>query len=371
MYKLINILFIALILSSCSESDDIVAENSSESILVGAVYFNGWWEESPNKWETGGVDWRADYPERIPLLGEYNTQETMDAEIAAAAQYGIDYFNILYYFGKNATLPQDVFQLQYLNEGLEHFMNSPNSDKMQFMIEITNHAPFALKSTEDWDEFMDVAIEAMKHPSYLKIDGRVVLKIHSAHMLYHDLGADIEACDNLLAHLKERALNEGAGELIITVGTNGKESIKAGHTWTQITEIDGTGEYMGVPTFPQQVELYPFEDLTQEAQDIRLVRKFDALNYVPYFPAGWDPRPWKDPRASFENASREQWKTALEALKYDLLRYANLGFPKKDGTTQKAFTMYAWNEFGEGGIIAPTAGDQYMKLEVIKEVFGE
>jgi hypothetical protein len=34
-----------------------------------------------------------------------------------------------------------------------------------------------------------------------------------------------------------------------------------------------------------------------------------------------------------------------------------------------AFTIYAWNEFGEGGIVAPTQGDQYMKLEGIKTVF--
>lgn len=33
------------------------------------------------------------------------------------------------------------------------------------------------------------------------------------------------------------------------------------------------------------------------------------------------------------------------------------------------FTIYAWNEYGEGGIVAPTQGDQAMKLEVIREVF--
>ena len=28
-----------------------------------------------------------------------------------------------------------------------------------------------------------------------------------------------------------------------------------------------------------------------------------------------------------------------------------------------------WNEFGEGGIVAPTQGDRYMKLEEIRRVF--
>jgi hypothetical protein len=32
-------------------------------------------------------------------------------------------------------------------------------------------------------------------------------------------------------------------------------------------------------------------------------------------------------------------------------------------------TIYAWNEFGEGGIVAPTRGDNYSKLEAIRDLF--
>ena len=35
----------------------------------------------------------------------------------------------------------------------------------------------------------------------------------------------------------------------------------------------------------------------------------------------------------------------------------------------KAFTIYAWNEYGEGGFVAPTRGDGYMKLKTIEQVF--
>ena len=31
--------------------------------------------------------------------------------------------------------------------------------------------------------------------------------------------------------------------------------------------------------------------------------------------------------------------------------------------------VYAWNEFGEGGIVAPTRGENEMKLEAIRDVF--
>jgi hypothetical protein len=33
--------------------------------------------------------------------------------------------------------------------------------------------------------------------------------------------------------------------------------------------------------------------------------------------------------------------------------------------------IYAWNEFGEGGIVAPTRGDGTMKLEALRQVFGK
>jgi hypothetical protein len=33
--------------------------------------------------------------------------------------------------------------------------------------------------------------------------------------------------------------------------------------------------------------------------------------------------------------------------------------------------IYAWNEFGEGGIVAPTRGENGMKLEAVRNVFGE
>ena len=369
MYKYIGILFLTLLFLSCSKEEIPEVENEAESILVGVEYFNGWWEHSPNKWELGGIDWRPQYPDRIPLLGEYNSQEVMDKEIEAAADYGIDFFTILYYYGGNVS-NREIEDVPYLNAGVEHFMNSPNSNRMKFMIELVNHPPFAVISDTDWDEVMDVFIEAMKHPSYLRIDGRAVLKIHGGDQFYIDLGHDVAKCKDVLAHLRDRAKSEGVGDLLVTVGSYGNVAIKDSHHFVKIGEIDGTMQYMGVPELPKLPTDYPYSELLKTAQEVRTVRKFDDIPHTPYFPSGWSPKPWRDPRPTFEFPNREEWENGLIKLREDLLKYQNLGFPKKDGTTQKAFTIYAWNEFGEGGIVAPTQGDKYMKLEVIKEVFG-
>lgn len=90
---------------------------------------------------------------------------------------------------------------------------------------------------------------------------------------------------------------------------------------------------------------------------------------MPFIGAGWNPRPWGDPRPAFQLPDRRQWKAALEKVRVDL-DSGKFGFPLPDQRRQPAVTIYCWNEFGEGGMVAPTQGDQSMKLEVIREVFG-
>ena len=58
-----------------------------------------------------------------------------------------------------------------------------------------------------------------------------------------------------------------------------------------------------------------------------------------------------------------------DAVKKAFEDHDNLGLPTPAGR-QRLFLIYAWNEFGEGGMVAPTRGDGYMKLETIREVFG-
>jgi hypothetical protein len=392
-YKLLNMRkkSIGLLLLMCLlfNAEKIQAQNGKE-ILVGVEYFNGWWEQarfwqtrevltdsekyfsgwweqSPETWERQNKDWRPLYPERVPLLGAYSSQETMDKEIAAASEYGVDFFSILWYYPGNV---EDKKVCDLLNSGLDFYMNSPNSYKMKFMVELCNHKPFAITTDEDWDKCMDVCVNAMKHPSYLRVDGRAVLKIHGGDQFYADNDSNLERSRQILQHMRQKAKEAGVGELLITVGTYGNKPVDSEHTFVQ-AGIDGTMQYMDPTDLPMKEIDYSYDLLAARAKKMRDLRKNDAISWTPYLPAGWNPRPWSDPRASFSFPSRKQWKSSLKELKEDLLKSSNLGLPRKDGTTQKAFTIFAWNEFAEGGMLVPTVGDQYMKLEVVKEVFGK
>lgn len=323
--------------------------------LVGIYYFAGWWQKSPNKWETGGHDWRPDYPERVPLLGEYNDQATMDREIAVASSHGVDFFQILWYPNGGS-----------LNEGIRNFTASTNASRMKFTLEFVNHPPFVLAKEGHWEAACRQWCAAMKHPSYLRLDGRPVFKIHGLDYFYQQNGNEPKQVNAWLDVLRRMASENGLSNPLISGGVTPGEVPSR----DRVAPFDFLTTYMDIPNLPQRTEPYPFELLIKHAEvSWLLYAEHSSKPYVPFVPAGWDPRPWRDPRPAFAFPARQEWMAALGRVKAALDRYANLGIPVKSGT-KKMFLIYAWNEFGEGGIVAPTSGDKEMRLDAVRAVFG-
>jgi hypothetical protein len=365
-----NRLFLFLLLSLFA----VNSARANDSIIVGVNYFAGWWKPLPNKWVVGGEDWRPKYPGRLPLLGEYNEQETMDREIAAAAEYGVDFFLILWYFnGIDNASERGEPNARFLNVGIEQFMKSPNASKMKFAIEYCNHAPFEIKDQTDWDWAVKYWVEVMKHPSYLRIEGKPLFKVHSWHHYWFENGENWEQCVKRLEQLRKTARDAGLGELLIGGGIGSYQKIPVEEG--RIAKLfNFTSTYMDLPLDlppPEGGKIYhPYETLAEYMRGSRKVHGEDALPYLPYFGLNFNAEPWGDMRSRFEFPTREQLKAEWTLLKADLENPAlNLGVPLGNGKRQKIFTIYAWNEFGEGGFLAPTVEEKTMKLEVLKEVF--
>lgn len=339
----------------------------AKDTLVGVNYFNGWWEKSPNKYEDpNGKDWRSKYPERIALLGQFNSQEVMNAEIKAASEYGVDFFAVLWYYNPQAVAVHRKYVNETLNDALDHFTNSPNSRLMQFSIEFCNHPPFHVKDFKTWNECIDIWLKYMKHPSYLRINGRPFFKVHGAGAFLKDTGGK-ENAKKWLEHFRKRVKDAGLGELIIGAGNAG--IVWQGH-WAQKI-FDFNTEYMHVPKLQAKETDYHYNSLALGIIEQRGIHRFDQISFIPFMATGWNPRPWwKDKRPAFKEPTKDQWTRELKIMAYDLENLSNMGIKLNDSARQKIFTIYAWNEFGEGGIVAPTQGQKYMKLEGIKEVFG-
>ena len=346
-------------------------------VLVGANYFAGWWEALPNKWHGHGwhadePDWRGQHPERDPLLGAFNDQATMDREIAAAAEHGVDFFSILWYFPAPGTKHEaDAIRL---NRGLTNFLASPNAPRLRFMVEYCNHPSFSAASDEEWAACLKVWGEALRHPSSLRIGERLVFKVHDAHQFWLVNGKDIDRCRARLDALRKTAREAGLGEMLIGGGIVNGTKVTAASFLPKV--FDFTATYMGIPPVEVREAEHPYRLLAAEARAMRPAHAADPIPWVPYLAAGWNPRPWTHPQADpnhrrfFQFPDRGEWIEELRAVREDFAKMPWLGLPLPDGRRQPVVTIYAWNEFGEGGILAPTRAEGARKLEAIREVFG-
>jgi hypothetical protein len=343
---------------------------SADQVLVGVNYFAGWWEPLPNKWNYSPAvgDWRTHYPGRVPLLGEYNSQETMDREIAAAAAHGVGFFLILWYYNGPGDSTEREAHSRLLNEGLRTFIASPEAHRLGFALEYCNHPPYEVKTDRDWEECLRAWLPAFRHPSYLRVGGKLLFKVHSWHHFWRENGENADSCRARLAALRRSVRAAGLGEMLIGCGVAAKERIEAGHPATQFFEFTNT--YMDLPNRPPGDTDEPYEVLARFIRESRDQHARDVVPYLPFLGAGFNARPWPDRRARFAFPTREEWTQELRHMRADLERLGTLGLPLPGGGRQKVCTIYAWNEFGEGGMVAPTRGDGYMKLEAIAEVFG-
>lgn len=333
--------------------------------LVGVYYFSGWWRAEPNKWVADGKDWRKDWPGRVPLLGEYNEQETMDREIVAAANHGVHFFQILWYpAGRTAR----EWSSNPLNAGLRQFLASTNRHRLKFTLEYVNHPPFDLKADDEWSSACSAWAAAMKDPAYLRLGGRPVFKIHGLQHFLNQNGGDTQRVAGRIRLLRDIARESGLPDPLISGGVVPSEADTIAGA---AGPYDFLTTYMDMPDLPKVQKPYPYSLLLAHAEQAwkRYAEK-SPRSYVPYLPAGWDPRPWKDPRPSFDLPTGDEWKSALRKVKAALDNNPNLGVCISPTQRQKMLLIYAWNEFGEGGIVAPTRGDGEMKLDTIKQTFG-
>jgi hypothetical protein len=353
-----------VLLLSHDKTQDSIA--TTPEYLIGAYYFSGWWRKQPNKWIVNGQDWRKDWPGRVPTLGEYNEQETMDREIAAAADHGMHFFQILWY-PSGGTSPQD-WSADPLNAGLRQFMASTNRHRMNFTLEFVNHPPFDLAKDDAWKNACREWTAAMKDPGYLRVGGRPVFKIHGLQHFLNQNGGDVRRVAERLRVLREIAQESGLPNPLISGGVVPSEARTIG---AAAEPYDFLTTYMDMPGLPKVEKPYPYSLLLAHAEQAwKSFAEKCPRPYVPYLPAGWDPRPWKDPRPSFDMPTRGEWQMSLRKIKEALDANQNLGVRLKGSHRQKMLLIYAWNEFGEGGIVAPTHGDGMMKLQAIRQVFG-
>jgi hypothetical protein len=120
-------------------------------------------------------------------------------------------------------------------------------------------------------------------------------------------------------------------------------------------------------------KVFSYQEMSEYQTQARTNHSRDTAPYLANVIAGFDPRPWEEHNTAFAPPTPLEWDTALRAVKAQCLNVSNrFGFPdaSKPGGVQPAFEVYAWNEYGEGGMLAPTKGLGDSLIKGIANVFG-
>jgi hypothetical protein len=329
--------------------------------MIGAYYFDGWsgrsrWADDPNE------PWAADapthltrrmieeFPEREPVWGwRDDSLEIMERQIDLAADHGLKFFAFCWYWHDNAAgINEDAIRKDPKHTGLELFLKAKNRDRMKFCLLIANHAGFEIRGRENWKRAGEFWLPYFQNEQYLKVDGKPLVLI---------FGAGGEHMEGFAAM---QTLARESGLPGLAIAGCGRGSVAEGYTHRTHYNING-----GYTAGAREV---PYSELV--SANSSAWSGSPEQPYIPIVTAGWDKRPWEGPQGLnqaqgwyYPDRTPEQFQDYLR----DAVEWMN-GHPNQT-TAERIVLIYAWNEFGEGGFIAPTKGDPDGKyLEALKSV---
>jgi hypothetical protein len=352
---------------------------------TGAYYWNGWSDE---KTFALTEKLKTEFSDREPVWGWIsNTVENMELQIEHANKGGINFFAFDWYYLESED------KHTFMNDATDLFLEAANRDKMEFCLLIANHQGSRIFK-KDWDIVIELWMKYLTEKNYLMVDGKPLIIIFSPQEMTECMGGPDsvkEAFNKLQSRVKEAGL-PGVAIAACYASLNSEESINR----VKLCEYEGythfTGynynEYRFKGDKPVQQSYYefvnklgdldqkyipkriqPFGDLIEKHLEIwENFASFSSIPYLPCITCGWDCRPWEVP----EKVELHSWyypDRTPEQLA-DLIKKAEEWMESHplNTTKENIVLLYAWNEFGEGGYIAPTKGDNGRYLEMISNI---
>jgi hypothetical protein len=328
---------------------------AANNAKVGAYYFEGWYHDSPGLIAAfANAELRNDFPEREPIWGgglwRGDTVAIMEQQIDLAADHGVSFFSFdWYWYGSQAATANDG-----INSGLKNFMLASNRNRMEFNINIVDAAPTTINSDAEWQQVADMLLPYMTDSQYLRVGGNPLITNFAA------AGMTQTNYD----YVQQIAAAAGISEVEFAANVAGPSSL-----YSHVTR------YNAVPGWGAGEVAYPYQSLTEymEGNDTWAPGFWNTESgggqaYIPTIMAGWDARPWNTPPSwYFNNPELGHSPAAVGAHLQKAIDWIDAN--PTLATPERLIMIYAWNEFGEGGYIAPTVGDPNgLYLDAIRSV---
>ncbi len=372
---------------------------------VMAYYFPNWHVDPQNeKWHgKGWTEWevlKSAQPKfpghiqpKIPIWGylDESKPENMEIKIEAAKEHSVDGFIFDWYWYNAGS-----YRIKCIEEG---FLKARNCQDVKFALMWANHPPIYVhpanrrdvinKTTDLFNDDKKITrktfIEATNHviehyfckSNYYILDGGLYFSFFCPNELIDSFGG-IDGCKKMLDDFRDRASKCGYDNLNLVGNANAfpgdtveEKMITAKKAGFNSVSYHNFGTRDNVSEFPHcDYNIMCSNYLNKISGDIIDARKVDGLNYYITASQGNDASPRTVPSEAYEdigspflpictNNTPENFKKHLRDLK---------SFADKNKIP--LITVYAWNEWTEGGCLEPDEYYKFAYLEAIHDVFG-
>lgn len=361
-----------------------------------AYYFPNWHPDAFNErfHGKGWTEWEVlkcarprfegQYQPRVPLWGYENESDpaVMARKIDAAADHGLAGFIFDWYW-----LEEGPYRIKCLDEG---FLGAANNERLEFCVMWANHDPIYVHPASRVFNKPKLCSGDVSPEAFLKLtdhcirryfgrknyrrdaEGRPIFSIYELKKLCGSFGGKT-AAKLLLDDFRARARAAGIGEIHLNAVTQGMDGFAA----RDYAKMNADVAYLGIDS------VWSYFDCTQSGMVAdygevagRAADEYESLTRgfaVPYSVStfnGWDASPRCCQSEVYELLDYPfctiQHGQTPEKFKVFLQRAAD--FVRSGCATDDSVTVYAWNEWTEGGYLEPDMRDGYGYLEVIRDV---
>jgi hypothetical protein len=357
MNSKIRISFLLLAIATVALRPGAYAQDKPlKKLLVGAYYFDGWTGKTNHI--TNSL--KENFKEREPVWGWVTSKpEVIKKQIDAAVGANIDFFSFCWYDSDSSKRNLE----EPRNNALRLFINTKDKGGLKFNLLVANHFGYLI-GPSDWERVTKIWISLFENEAYLKFNGKPLLTFLSLRMLLSKFGsaANIKiALDKLRADARAKGL--GGVMIAVCVGPKQADADLAKQCGFDLL----TGYNYHDQTLIAGQSVSPIKALSPNEQTVwNSFLKF-GMPYMPVTTLNWDPRPWDDtkkvkkPSPHFDGYSAASIYQSVFGLKKWTLEN------NPSGSANDVAMIYAWNEYGEGAWLTPSAQYQNKFLLAVKE----
>ncbi len=334
--------------------------------LIGAIRWDAWttWAS-----ETGWAGyeqclWPKQWHTRVPFYGKVvsderveiraDRQDVMDRELDYAVKGGLSYWAFGWYH------PKGWANADNMTKCLDLYLKSKRRARLKYCLILM--AGVHLGPKDEWPATVDYLVRRFQDPGYVKVLGNRPLVYWFDMDRFVPFWGTEAAGREALSLLRERTKAAGLGNpymaLMCFWPPHGVEQMEQ-------FGLDALSAYVNPPGSDDR-EL-PYSNAVALNRWFWEECRKTGKPFIPTVTVGWDYRPMKLPRYP-DRDLRNNWFTPATPQELEAHVSGAIDWVRQNPTTceANAIVLYAWNEFAEGGWLAPTLSEGTRKLDAVR-----